>query len=64
MSALATSPELVDLGRDGRGEARLTTRDMLSVEDRLDRSSNWLSEQRSHPVSDGARLHALTSSTR
>jgi hypothetical protein len=35
MSAVEGSPDLVRLGRDGRGEERLTSRAMIAVEERL-----------------------------
>ncbi len=53
MSAIATSPDLVPLGRDGRSAERFTTREMLEVEARLERAAERLSQQRAHGVSNG-----------
>ncbi|WP_171905959.1 MobQ family relaxase, partial [Sphingobium phenoxybenzoativorans] len=36
MSAVRSSPELVALGRDGKGEDRFTSRDMIAAEQRLE----------------------------
>jgi 8-oxo-dGTP pyrophosphatase MutT (NUDIX family) len=50
MSAVEGSPELVRLGRDGRGEERLTSRDMMAVEDRLHRAADVMAERERHGV--------------
>src|SRR3546814_16072065 len=42
MSAVRSSPELVALGRDGKGEDRLTSRAMIAAEQRLDREAEGL----------------------
>src|SRR3546814_7235707 len=39
MSAVRSSPELVALGRDGKGEDRFTSRDMIAAEQRLERAA-------------------------
>lgn len=44
MAATKASPELVALGLDGRGDARFTSRDMIAVEARLERSAERLAE--------------------
>ena len=53
VSAVKASPELVALGRDGRGRERFTTRDMLEVEQRLERAGEALAGKAEHRVSAG-----------
>lgn len=50
LSALRTSPELVILGYDDRGVTRYTSRDMLRVEQRLERSAKILAQTHGHDV--------------
>ena len=59
MSAVKTSPELVALGKDGAGRDRFSTREMLNVEQRLERSAQQLAERRGHGVSPAAQELAL-----
>jgi Ti-type conjugative transfer relaxase TraA len=58
MSAVKMSPELVALGRDGRGRERFSSREMLAIEQRLEGSAERLSERRDHGVSAGQRDRA------
>ena len=51
MSAARVSPELVALGRDGRGWERFTTREMIAVEARLERSGEAMAQRSIHRVS-------------
>jgi ATP-dependent exoDNAse (exonuclease V) alpha subunit len=44
MSAVRTSPELV-AGKDGRGEDRFTSRDMIETEQRLERAGDRLADR-------------------
>ncbi len=53
ISAVSLSAELVPLGQDGQGRERFTSRSMLAVEQRLERSAASLSETRGHGVSSG-----------
>src|SRR3990167_4772711 len=48
MSAVRTSPELVALGQDGRGQDRFTSREMIAVEDRLHHASEAMAQRRAH----------------
>ncbi|WP_298273090.1 Ti-type conjugative transfer relaxase TraA [uncultured Bradyrhizobium sp.] len=48
MSAVRTSPELVALGKDGRGEDRFTSRDMIETEQRLSQAGDRLAERGGH----------------
>lgn len=59
MSAVKTSPELVALGKDGAGRERFSTRDMLSVEQRLERSAEQIAGRKGHGVSPAAQELAL-----
>lgn len=48
MAAVRASPELVKLGRDGRGNERFTSRSMIEVERRLQRATDRLSMRHHH----------------
>jgi Ti-type conjugative transfer relaxase TraA len=48
MSAVRASPELVLLGKDGRGDERFTSRDMLETEQRLERATATLAGRDRH----------------
>jgi Ti-type conjugative transfer relaxase TraA len=61
MAAVEASPELVRLGRDGHGEVRFTSRDMVRIEERLHRSADRLAGREHHEVSEYARDRALVS---
>ncbi|WP_226634140.1 Ti-type conjugative transfer relaxase TraA [Novosphingobium profundi] len=60
MAVVKASPELVKLGKDGRGEDRFTSRAMLETEQRLERRTVRLDAERHHSVSDRHRDRALT----
>ncbi len=59
MSAVQTSPEIVALGQDGRGQDRFTSREMLAVEDRLHRAGEVMAERRADGVSASQQRRAL-----
>jgi len=59
MSAVKTSPDLVVLGRDGVGRERFSTREMLSVEVRLEQSADHLARRRARKVSAAAGRGAI-----
>ncbi|AJA09243.1 conjugal transfer protein TraA [Sphingopyxis fribergensis] len=61
IGAVKASPELVALGRDGRGEDRFTSRLMLETEQRLERATAKLDARRNHGVADRYRDRALES---
>ncbi|NML13097.1 Ti-type conjugative transfer relaxase TraA, partial [Sphingobium sp. AR-3-1] len=48
ISAVRSAPELVALGRDGRGEDRFTSRDMIDTEQRLERAADRLADRSGH----------------
>ncbi len=59
MGAMRGAPDLVELGRDGRGEDRFTTREMVETEQRLHRAAELMAEKKRHEVGDGDREAAL-----
>src|SRR5437879_13451288 len=59
MGAMRSAPDLVELGRDGRGEDRFTTRDMIEAEQRLHRAAELMAERECHEVRDADREAAL-----
>ncbi|MDD3674783.1 Ti-type conjugative transfer relaxase TraA [Thauera propionica] len=61
MSAVRSSPELVTLGRDGKGEDRFTSRDMIAAEQRLSQAAEGLAIDRGHGVAAVHVTRALAS---
>ena len=61
MSAVRTSPDLIALGKDGRGDDRFTSREMIETEQRLQRASELMAESERHRVDEKDRETALTS---
>jgi len=59
IGAMRNSPDLVELGKDGRGEDRFTTRDMIEAEQRLHRAAEIMAERERHEVHDAERQAAL-----
>jgi Ti-type conjugative transfer relaxase TraA len=59
MGAMRSAPELVELGADGRGEDRFTTREMVEAEQRLHRAAELIAETERHGVRDADREAAL-----
>ena len=59
MAAVDASPDLVRIGRDGHGEERFTSRDMVRIEERLYRSADHLVGREHHQVSELSRDWAL-----
>ena len=59
MSAVKASPDLVALGKDGRGEDRFTSREMIETEQRLQRAAEVMAERERHRVSEADRETAL-----
>jgi len=60
MAAVRSSPELVKLGQDGRGDDRFTSRAMLETEQRLERATITLDARRHHAVAERHLERALT----
>lgn len=59
MDAVRGAPDLVELGRDGRGEDRFTTRDMIEAEQRLHRAAERMAGRERHEVNDADSEAAL-----
>ncbi len=59
MGAMRGAPDLVELGKDGRGEDRFSTRQMIEAEQRLHRAADLMAERDRHEVSDRDREAAL-----
>ncbi|TGX53183.1 Ti-type conjugative transfer relaxase TraA [Sphingomonas gei] len=59
MAAVKAAPELVALGKDGRGEQRFTSRAMVETEQRLERATRVMANRDHHAVADRYRDTAL-----
>ncbi|RVC60616.1 Ti-type conjugative transfer relaxase TraA [Mesorhizobium sp.] len=59
MGAISGAPDLVELGKDGRGEDRFTTRQMIETEQRLYRAAERMVAEGQHAVGDLDRATAL-----
>jgi Ti-type conjugative transfer relaxase TraA len=59
MAAVRAAPELVALGKDGRGNERFTSRAMLQTEQRLERAAIGLDARRNHAVQDRHQQRAV-----
>ncbi|WP_298430866.1 Ti-type conjugative transfer relaxase TraA [uncultured Jannaschia sp.] len=57
--AIRNAPDLLELGQDGRGEVRFTTRAMIEAEQRLLHAAEVLAEKQRHEVRDADRKAAL-----
>jgi Ti-type conjugative transfer relaxase TraA len=59
MGAMREAPDLVQLGKDGRGEDRFTTCQMIETEQRLHRAADLMAAKERHEVGDRDREAAL-----
>ena len=59
MGAMRKAPDLVELGRDARGEDRFTTRAMIEAEQRLHRAAELMAERERHEVNGTDRRAAV-----
>jgi len=59
MGAVRASPDLVALGKDGRGEDRFTSRNMIETEQRLERATLRLAERSDHSLPAAAMDRAI-----
>jgi len=59
MGAMRDASDLVELGKDGRGEDRFTTRKMIEAEQHLQRAAQLMAERERHEVRDADRQAAL-----
>ncbi|MDP3673619.1 MAG: Ti-type conjugative transfer relaxase TraA [Novosphingobium sp.] len=61
IGAVRSAPDLVALGKDGRGENRFTSREMIETEQRLTLSADRLAERAEHRVAGSAIERAVAS---
>ncbi|NPV22123.1 Ti-type conjugative transfer relaxase TraA [Bradyrhizobium aeschynomenes] len=59
VGAMQGAPDLVELGKDARGEDRFTTRGMIEAEQRLHQAAERMAERDRHEVRDADRKAAL-----
>jgi Ti-type conjugative transfer relaxase TraA len=59
MGAMRNAPDLVELGKDARGDDRFTTRDMIETERRLHHAAKLMAERERHKLNDADRQAAL-----
>jgi len=59
MGAVRASPDLIALGKNGRGEDRFTSRAMIEAEQRMQRAVDMMAEHERHGVSEKDREAAL-----
>ena len=52
MGAMRGAPDLIELGKDARGEDRFTTREMIETERRLHHAAELMVERERHEVRD------------
>ncbi len=64
MARVEAAPELVRLGRDGRGRERFSTRGMLEAEQRMEQAGTTLGEHGGHGVLRAAALLAARAAER
>ncbi|KTT74849.1 Ti-type conjugative transfer relaxase TraA [Sphingomonas sanguinis] len=64
MASVRGAPELVALGKDGRGEDRFTSRNMIETEQRLARETLVLAGREHHRVAEHDRERAVVSAER
>jgi Ti-type conjugative transfer relaxase TraA len=59
MAVVRASPELIPLGKDGRGEERFSSREMIETELRLERAAAALAERAAHSIPAAAHDSAI-----
>ena len=59
MAAVRASPELIPLGKDGRGEERFSSREMIATEQRLERAAAVLAGRATHSIPAAAHDRAI-----
>ena len=59
LGAVRASPDLIELGKDRRGEDRFTSRDMIETEQRLHRAAEAMAQRERRSVADADRDMAL-----
>jgi Ti-type conjugative transfer relaxase TraA len=64
MGAMRNAPDLIELGKDGQGQDRFTTRQMIEAEQRLHRAAGLMAERERHELNDRHRQAALAHAER
>ena len=64
MGAMRSAPNLVELGKDARGEDRFTTPEMIEAEQRLHRAAELMADRERHEVRGADREAALARAER
>jgi len=64
MDAMRNAPDLIELGKDARGDNRFTTRQMIEAERRLHGATELMAERERHEVNDRHRQAALAHAER
>jgi Ti-type conjugative transfer relaxase TraA len=59
MAAMRAAPEMIPLGKDGQGEERFTSREMVEAEQRLQRAADLLAERERRCAGEKEREAAL-----
>ena len=59
IAAVRASPELVPLGKDGRGEERFSSREMIETEQRLEKATTALAGRAAHSIPAAAHDSAV-----
>jgi Ti-type conjugative transfer relaxase TraA len=59
MAQVRASPELISLGKDGRGEERFSSREMIAIEQRLERATAALAGRTAHSIPAAAHDSAI-----
>ena len=63
-NAVRASPDIVALGKDGRGQDRFTSRAMIETEQRLHRAADAMAQRDRHAVNDVQRNAAFASAAK
>lgn len=63
-NAVRASPNLISLGKDGRGQDRFTSRAMIETEQRLHRAADTMAKRKGHAVNDVQRNAALANAAK
>ena len=63
-NAVRASPELISLGKDGRGQDRFTSRAMIETEQRLHRAADTLAQRTEYGVNEVQRNAAFASAVK
>lgn len=63
-NAMRASPDLISLGKDGRGQDRFTSRAMIETEQRLHRAADAMAQRDRHAVNDVQQNAAFASAAK